>query len=114
MLDEGYAAHLKRLQMTTKIPPATGNARLFLQKSSFILPGQKTKKSSPKCVQRGYSLQVGCGEVIPAITIDKSGNTAVDPGAEGGSGNSSKVRGRSPRLVTLQRIPDDSQLVSKT
>ncbi|XP_067933017.1 protein retinal degeneration B-like [Watersipora subatra] len=106
VLEEGYATHLKNLQLTSEIRPATGNARLFLQKSSFLLPGQKYKKSASKVQQRSNPL---CsGDIIPAITIDRSGNTSIDPGAAGGGGNSSKVRGRSPRLVALQKLTEDS------
>jgi len=106
VLDEGYAAHLKKLHLTTQISPSAANTRFFVPKSSFILPGQKSKKPTSKNLRS--TLSVGGVETIPTITINKSGNTTIDAGAEGGRGNFSKVRGRSPRLVSLRRIPDDS------
>lgn len=56
---------------------------------------------------------MGGGETIPSITIDRSGNTSVDPGAEGGCGNYSKLRGRTPRLVSLQKLAEDSNIGHK-
>lgn len=100
VVSDGYAAHLQDLQLNRQVAPSTGNARLFLQKSSFILPGQKSKKSS---LQRGHA----CSERVPAISVNGAGTTSVDAGVEGGFSNSSKVRGRSPRLV-LRRAVDES------
>lgn len=79
-----------------------------------MLPGQKSKKATPKSHRDTKPLQVGGGEIVPAITVDKSGNTAIDPGAVGGFTNSSKVRGRSPRPANLQRIPDDTAIHHKS
>lgn len=106
ILTDGYAAHLQHLTLSNKISPSTCNARLFLQKSSFTLPGQKTKA---KKLLHNQAKRVSV-DSKSAISVNNNGNTSIDAGVEGGYSNSSKVRGRAPnapRLVILQRIPDD-------
>ena len=111
VLNEGYAAHLQDLTLSSMISPSTCNARLFLQKSSFTLPGQKPTKAKKSQQHHHHhlssSLPRGSLDRSPAITVDTCGNTTIDPGLQGGFSNSSKVRGRIPKLNILQRIPDD-------
>lgn len=88
--------------MKSSIPASTSNARLFLQKSSFMLPGQKGKKS----LQHRSATLAG-GEKLPAISVNSRGNTTIDPGVQGGYSNSSRQRGRTPKLV-LNRYTDET------
>ena len=99
-MSDGYAAHLNDLTSAGGSRPAQGNARLFLRKSCFSLPGQN-KASGKKPVRKTVSLPqraslrgespLNLRAEHPAIAISESGNTLIDPSP------SLRARGMSPR-----------------
>ncbi|ELU13727.1 hypothetical protein CAPTEDRAFT_169194 [Capitella teleta] len=105
MISEGYASHLALLSSSPSISrPAQGNARLFLRKSCFSLPGQMPRPGSKRPVRKSCSLpykpsaakELGKKTSLqePAsILISESGNTLV----AGGGPSASRARGFSPR-----------------
>ena len=112
VLSNGYAAHLQDLTGPGGSRQAQGNARLFLRKSCFCLPGQnkipgkkpirKTLSLPQRSSYRGPSGGGGFGgsenqpqPSMPAIAISETGNTVLDPGAP-----AARARGVSPRGKT--------------
>lgn len=104
MISEGYAAHLSDLTTSALSRPAQGNARMFLRKSCFSLPGQHrtgSKKPVRKCAslpQRGSSRESSSKKVsLPdGIGVSESGNTVVSVGVGSGP-TAARQRGFSPR-----------------
>ena len=100
ILSEGYAAHLNSLQGISR--PASGNARMFIRRSCFSLPGQhraSSKRSVRKTVslpQRG-SMRENLLKDKENIRINESGVTIVEPGLST-AGTASRARGSSPRV----------------
>ena len=113
VLSDGYAAHLQDLTGPGGSRQAQGNARLFLRKSCFCLPGQN-KSSSKKPIRKTLSLPQRSSyrgssggssgmmtsepqQNMPAIAISDTGNTVLDPA---GASANIRARGVSPRGKT--------------
>ncbi|CAH1800392.1 unnamed protein product [Owenia fusiformis] len=124
VLEDGYAAHLEQLTSHGGSRAAVGNARLFLRKQCFGLPGQKRKSIRKRSVKKTTSLPPGGGPIhsmsreqslstkrrkspsrppsysecvtTPSIGVSESGKTYLDVGTAG-TGKASRSRGSSPR-----------------
>lgn len=102
VLSDGYAVHLNELTEHGGSRPASGNARMFLRRSCFSLPGQhrpSNKRSVRKTVslpQRG-SMREKLLTDKENIRVNETGVTIVEPGLST-AGTASRARGSSPRV----------------
>ena len=130
MLADGYASHLEDVSQAGASRQASGNARFFLRKSCFSLPGQSSKfksshavaaaASSKRLVRKTLSMPGGTRRdfgMTPSVrggqgqtfaVVSENGNTVLDPGVAGEA--SSRNRGVMTRpkiLVTPRAVEGD-------
>nr|CFW94244.1 Eka-PI transferase 1 protein [Euperipatoides kanangrensis] len=89
ILSEGYAAHLNDLMTHGRSRPAQGNARMFIRKGCFGLPGLGKEHQRKKSAKRTTSYPVSASQGQPTIittgsdlgteTVVRSRGTSLRP-----------------------------------
>ena len=130
ILADGYAAHLEDMTQAGACRQASGNARFFLRKSCFSLPGQTAKvkatagggSAAKRLVRKTLSMPGGTRRDLAATpargqgqafaVVSENGNTVLEPGVAGEAASRSRGVPPRPKIKVTQRCDSKSNTLS--